>query len=172
MVQTSVAITKSNVFTQVHANIYNLVNNRSNVPDPNDSTGARKFVYTREPNFMAKNFKGFPLIVVQDEKHSQETNAVADGTKAFSIDELRIIVMAQDKVADSSGNPSGFDTLNTISDDILETLNNTTNASTLRNNGLKHHEFSSVDFEWGEIDGQPVFRREFILRFKQMRVIS
>ena len=53
----SVAITKSNIFTQVFANIFNLINTRGNVPDPNDSSGNRKFVYShREPNYQSRNF--------------------------------------------------------------------------------------------------------------------
>ena len=171
-IQTSVAITKSNVFTQVFANIYNLINNRSNIPDPNDSSGNRKFVYIKEPNFSSDNFQGFPLIIVQDEGHSQG-NKTADATKAFISDEITIIAMAQDKEADGVGNPSGFATLNTISDYILEVLNNTSNSRTLRSNGIRNKEFSAIDFDWGLVDNKPIFRREFHLRFSnQLRVIA
>lgn len=167
----SVVITKSNVFTQTFANIFNLINNRSNVPDPNDSTGDRKFVYTREPNFMSDNFEGYPVIYFDERKYSQKKKT-ADGTKAIVTDEIKIIVMSQDKHADSSGDPSGLDTLNNISDDILETLNNKINSMTLRNNGLSNKEFTSVDFDWGEQDGKKIFRRDFPLIFNSMRIIA
>lgn len=165
----SVLITKDNVFTQAYANVYNLINNRNNIPDPADAAGNRKFVYTREPNFLADNFAGFPLIIVQDESHSQGKK-VADNTKAFFTDETTIIVMMQDGIFKTG---DGFSILNSISDSILKTLNDKVNSQNLRDNGLRNKEFSSVDFDWGEVDGKPVFRREFNLRFSnQLRVIA
>ncbi len=166
----SVAITKSNIFTQVFANIFNLINTRSNVPDPNDSTGRRKFVYShREPNFMARNFSGYPCVIVEGVNMTQNIKTVSS-TKAFQFDEINIIVMSQDKSSDASGDPSGADTLNSISDDIVEVLN--ANNGTLRNNGLSRREIDSTDFDWGEIDGQPTFRREITLTFNQLRTVA
>lgn len=166
----SAVITKSNVFTQVFANIYNLINDRDNVPNPNDSTGNTKFVYShREPNFMSTNFPGYPCIIVGGADLSQNEKTVSS-TKAFMTDEIVIVVMSQDKVSDGSGNPSGADTLNSISDDVLEVLN--ANNGTLRNNGMSNREISGTDFDWGEIDGQQVFRREITLTFNQLRTVA
>ena len=169
--QESVAVTKENIFTQPHANVYNLINNRTNVPDPNDSTGKRKFVYVKEPNFMAVNFAGFPCISVSQDDYSQG-DKVASATKAKVIDTIQIIVMTQDKKGDSSGDPSGAAQLDEISNNIIKTLNNLTNSASLRNNGLKNKQFTSAKFDWGELDGKAIFKREFSLRFSQLRVIA
>ena len=171
MVQTSVAITKDNIFTQSHANVFNLINNRSNIPDPADESGLRKFVYTREPNFKASNFEGFPLIVVQDKAHEQ-SEKIADNSKAMWLDQTTILVFAQDKTSDHYGDPSGFEQLNTISNYIVSTLNNRTNSFALRANGLRNKTFPSMDFEWGEFDGKKIFTREFMLNFRQWRQIT
>lgn len=168
----SVLITKDNLFVQVHANIYNLLNNRSNVPDPADSTGERKFVYTREPNSESRNFAGYPYIVVPYPEFSQG-NKTADGTKAFQDDSFEIIVMTQDKTSDSQGNQSGARQLADIKTNLLKTLNNKTNAQTLRNNGLRNRTIPSATFDWGEEDGKQIFRTEFNLRFNnQLRTIA
>lgn len=165
---TSVAITKSNIFTQVFTNIFNLIND--NISNPNDSTGNTKFVYShREPNFMSRNFAGFPCIVVEAASISQDVNVIS-ATKAFMSDEINIIIFSQDKSSDGSGNPSGADTMNTISDEVLKTLN--ANRTTLRTNGLKNLTIGNTDFDWGEINGQPTFKREITLTFKQLQEVA
>jgi len=175
MVATSVVITKDNLFTQLHANIFNLLNNRTNVPDParpNDTgtTRTRKFVYVREPNWSASNFAGFPALVVSDPKHSQN-NKTADSSKAFQTDEFLLTIYAQDKTSDSDGDASAGQQIRDITTDIVNTIND--NYFTLRNNGLRNSIFDTIDFpEWGEVDGKPVAKREITLRFSnQLRRI-
>lgn len=171
-VPTSVAITKDNLFVQTHANIFNLINDRSNVPDPADSTGVRKFVYTREPNTMANNFAGYPFIIVPYPEFSQDAK-VADATKAFQSDEFTITIYTQDKASDGSGNPSGARQAADITTNIVKTLNNKSNSQTLRNNGLRNKSFTKVDFDWGELDQKRIFKRELTLRFaNQLRTIA
>ena len=168
----SVVITKDNYFTQIHANIFNLINNRSNVPDPNDTTGNRKFVHVREPNYMSSNFVGFPFIVVPDPETSQE-NKTADGSKAFQSESFEIIIMTQDKTSDSDGYPLGAQQMRDIKTNIKKTLDNKTNSQTLRNNGLRNKTFPSITIDWGEVDGKRIHRTEFNLRFeKQLRTIA
>lgn len=167
----AIAITKDNLFVQVHANIYNLINNRSNVSNPADSTGERKFVYTREPNFNGRDFQGFPCIIIPYAEYSQNEKT-ADNSKAYTSDKFEIIVYTQDKISDSQGNPSGARQMADILTNIIETLNNLSNSATLRNNGMKNKNFTSVVFEYGKFDGKPLFRGEIPLYFRQLRVIA
>ncbi len=171
MVESSVAITKSNIFSQVHANIFNLIDNISNVPDPNDSSGNRKFVYTREPNYKSRNFSGFPLIIIPDAEYGQG-NKTADASKASATDVIDIIIEGQDKKSDGDGDPTGRETVYQITNKIIETLNNQINSQTLRNNGLRDMNPISTDFEFGEIDGQPTFKRTLTLIFNQFRTVA
>ena len=171
MVESSVAITKSNIFSQVHANIFNLINNRSNVADPNDETGKRKFVYTREPNYMARNFAGYPLIIIPDAEYGQGKKT-ADASAAFVTDVIDIIIENQDKISDNTGDPRGRQTVYQIANSVIEVLNDKSNSATLRNNGLRHLNPVSTDFEFAEIDDQPSFRRTISLIFDQLRTIA
>ena len=171
-IATSVAITKDNYFTQIHANIFNLINNRSNVPLPSGVPSNHKFVYVREPNYMSDNFQGFPFIIVPDPETSQ-ANKTADGTKAFQEESFEIIIMTSDNKSDSDGNPTGAQQMRDIKTNILKTLNNKTISQTLRNNGLRNKTFPSISPDWGEVDNKPIFRTEFNLRFSnQLRVIA
>ena len=170
--QSSTLISKSNIFTQIHANIYNLINNRSNVPDPVDSFGNRKFVYVREPLYLSTNFKGFPFIVVPNADYSQLDNQMFSGTKAREKDDITIIVMTQDKDSDTSGDPSGASQLDNISNSVLQTMNDVSNRAMLRTNGLSNIKVDSTSYEWTEINGKMVFRREINISFSGFRVIA
>lgn len=172
MVESSQAITKDNYFTQIHANIFNLINNRSNVPLPSGIPTTHKFVYVREPNYLSDNFNGFPFIVVPDPETSQ-ANKTADGTKAFQDESFEIIIMTSDHKSDSDGNPVGAQQMREIKTNIKKTLDNKTNSQTLRNNGLRNKTFPSITLDWGEADNKPIFRTEFNLRFSnQLRTIA
>ena len=172
MVDSSIAITKDNYFTQIHANIFNLINNRSNVPLPDGLPTTHKFVYVREPNYMSDNFQGFPFIVVPDPEVSQ-AGKTADASKAFQDETFEIIIMTSDKNSDGEGNPVGAQQMRDIKTNIKKTLDNLTNSKTLRNNGLRNKTFPSITQDWGEADQKPVFRTEFNLRFSnQLRVIA
>lgn len=167
----SVAITKDNYFTQIHANLFNLINNRSNVSLPSGLPSNHKFIYTREP-LLGRNFNGFPFIIVPDPETSQDKKT-SDGTKAFQDESFEIIIMTSDSISDSDGHPLGAQQMRDIKTNILKTLNNKTNAQTLRNNGLRNRTFPSITLELGDIQGKTIFRTEFNLRFNnQLRVIS
>lgn len=172
MVESSAVITKDNYFTQIHANIFNLINNRSNVPLPDGLPTGHKFVYVREPNYMSLNFNGFPFIIVPDPEVSQG-DKTADASKAFQSESFEIIIMTSDKSSDGEGNPVGTQQMRDIKTNILKTLNDKTNSKTLRNNGLRNKTFPSITLDWGEIDQKPMFKTEFNLRFSnQLRVIA
>ncbi len=158
-------VTATNIVSQSYANIYNLINNRTNVPDPADSSGIRKFIHQRIPH-TGRNMlnRPFPFIVVQRQKPSQDTSVVSI-SKSFVNFNTVIIVFCQDKSSDSEGNPSGAEQCETITDDIIETLNNSTNRKTLISQGMAHLRYD-VDIEDEEdFDGKTVFTSEFDIRF-------
>ncbi len=168
----SASITYNTIYTQSHANIYNLINNRSNVPDParpNDAgtTHSRKFVYSRKPRHKGRNFEGFPYIIIPYDDVTQG-KATADASKANLIYDIDIIIITKDSDSDSSGSPKGGEQLSTISDDIIKTIN--ANIKTLNNYGLKKPELNS-DNDYDELDGKTIFIREFILTFSGLQKV-
>lgn len=164
MVITTGSLAYNNLYRQSHANIYNLINTRSNVADPDDSTGARKFVYVREPKKMSRGFLGYPLIIIPSFSMSQ-VKASVDTTMAFIMYDLIIRVWTQDKTSDSLGNPAGAEQLDTISEDIVETIN--ANRKDLINYGMAHFEINDSDFDYDDVDGKTIYMREFTMSFKK-----
>lgn len=158
----SAKVTKSSITKQAYWNLYNLINNRSNVPDPNSSAGTRKFVYTRMP-LTGRNFAGFPFIVVSRAKPSQ-TRKMVSLTKSFIDFNFLVTVYTQDQISDSSGDPAGANQNELIADNIIVTLNNVSNRKSLISQGMAKLDWS-VDTEEDEMQGKPVFMTEFDLNF-------
>lgn len=165
VIPSTATVTKSNLFRQSHANIYNIINNRSNVVDPIDSSGDRKFVYNREPRNLGRNFRGYPIVIVYPVDISQSGGTVS-ATKSFIEWIVTITVMSSDKSSDSSGNPVGAQYLDTISDDILEALNSEARTEPELMN------IDSSPADWAEIDGEMIFTREFTITFKALTTIA
>ncbi len=165
MILDSGRINASNIANQSFANLYNLINNRSNVPDPNDTTGRRKFVHVREPN-KGRGFgrTGFPFIIVRRTKPGKGKSTVSL-TKSFMAYDFEIIVTCRDSDSDSKGDAIGSEQCAIITDNIITTLNNATNRKTLINQGMAKLEFD-VEPDEDEFEGKSVFISEFDIRFE------
>jgi hypothetical protein len=170
-IASSNAITYEKIYSQSHANLYNLINTRSNVPDPADSSGNRKFVYVREPRTLGRNFAGYPCIIIPSFSVSQSGSSV-DRRLGLLTYEVNIRIWTQDRESNSVGNPSGAEQLNTISDDIIETLNNKTNRDLLRVRGMSNFEIVDSDFDWDEIEGKTLYMREFTIIFSRRLMVA
>ena len=165
----SAKVTASAIQNQSFANIYNLINNRSNVPDPADSSGVRKFVYVRLPNIGRGNV-GFPFIVVYRIKHTKSKGVVSI-TKSFMSYDMMIEVYSQDSASDNIGNPNGAEQCNQITDNIQKTLNNATNRKALIFQGMAHLEYD-IDTSEDEYEGRTVFMSEFDIRFEETLLLT
>ncbi len=170
-IASSSIITYEKIYSQSHANLYNLINTRSNVPDPADSSGNRKFVYVREPRTLGRNFVGYPCIIIPSFSVSQSGSSV-DRRMGWITYDVIIRVWTQDKDSNSLGNPSGAEQLNEISDDIINTLNNKTNRDLLRVQGLSNFEIINSDFDYDEIEGKVLYMREFTIIFSRMLMVA
>src|SRR3990167_10199796 len=148
-IPTSTAINYSNLFTQSHANVFNLLNNRSNVPDPIDSLGTRKFVYVREPRNLAVSFDGFPVVIVHSAEMTQE-NLTVDSTKSTIEFSITVSIWAKDAESPKTGTASGAERMDTITDNVMKTLNNKANRTTLRNYGLKDLNINSANMSYDD----------------------
>ncbi len=165
-VPASTGITYENIFSQSHALIFNILNDRGNIPDPNDSTGNRKFVYEREPRELGFSFQGYPVVIVNlfDVADNPDIR-VLDESKKMLLYTVEVSVWTRDKKSDSLGDPSGAQTLNEISDNIIKTLNTATNNRTLHNCGLKGMNQASSPSSWVDQNNKMIFMRTFELNF-------
>ena len=169
MIPNTARINASTIQNQSFANLYNLINNRSNVPDPNDSSGVRKFVHVRMPR-IGRNYTGFPFIVVPRIKPTKGSTTVSL-TKSFMSYDSTILVVSQDKNSDSEGNANGAEQNNLITDSIIKTLNNATNQKEFINNGMSGMEYD-IDADEDDFHGKMTFTTEFDIRFERSLTLT
>ena len=157
------ALTASNRVTQSHANVYNLINDRSNVPDPNDDSGDRKFVYVRKPRSMGRQFAGYPFIIVRRTRPSKGKSTVGL-TKSFMDYNTQIEIYTKDSDSNSSANPNGSEQINEIVDKITTMLDNATNKRVLISYGMSNIRYD-IDIDEDDYEGKAAFYTEIDLRF-------
>ena len=160
----SARVNATNIQKQSFANLYNLLNNRSNVALPAGLQVNHKFVYIRDPN-IGKNFQGFPFIIISRTRPSKG-NSTLSLTRSFMSYDFSIRVFCQDSSSDNIGNPTGADQCELITDDIIETLNDATIRKTLINQGMANIKYD-IDTDEDEFHGRTVFISEFDLRFEE-----
>lgn len=165
----SARVSASTISKQSFANVYNLLNNRTNVPDPVDESGKRKFVHTRPPN-IGRSFRGFPFITVSRSAPSKLTNTASLSQTYYSFD-FTVRVVCQDESADGLADPSGASQCEDITDNIIETLNKVANRKTLIFQGMAGLEFD-MDTDQEEFNGKRVFISEFDLRFENNLTVT
>lgn len=140
-------VTKSNLITQSYANLYNLINTRTNVANPIDPSGTRKLVYEREPNEKNYEFKGYPIIILRRPTLDPSEPSL-DGKQKNISWEFEIEIRCSNKIRNWEG--YGAKWVDEITDDILETINDDTNKRALRAYGMEEP-MPSVD-DQDEID--------------------
>ena len=163
-------VNNTNLFSQVHANIFNLIDNKVNIPDPISTLPpqqqSRKMVYTRLPDVASINFKGYPFIVVESPINNPQFYTL-DNSKSFNSWEIKIDVYSSDRLKDSN-EARGLEFLNTLCNDIMKTLNNKTNRKTLRNFGMSNINPASNKNDVIFTEGELIYNKTFEIPFMGM----
>jgi len=163
---TATVVNNSNLLSESWQNIYDIINNKSNVTDPTTpATEKRKWVYSRVPVVKAVDFKGFPFIVIHpstiDFGDTQSANRQTQ-TVSFSIE---VEVFTCDR-GFGNQDAKGMSQLDAISDDILQSLNAQSSRNTLSGNGLYFIKPNATTVSSEEFDNTLIYRRSFIVALR------
>ena len=167
-------ITKSSLISQAHENVKSLIDNRSNVsdpiqPNPGGLDKLSKFVYTKQAKIFSTNFKGYPFIIVK--KPIMVPSVMSLSSSRARIDwEIIIEVMCSDNIRGNSDKGAAY--TEQIVDDILETLNDTSNKNTLRNFGMAHFLPAVEDFDTIDLGNESIFVARLTIPFRKRLDIS
>jgi len=158
-------VDKSNMLSESWQNVYDLINDKSNVSDPTTlPTQSRKWVYSREPDIKGSAFKGFPYIIVNpavlDFGDEQTGNRQIQSVN-WSIE---VEVVTSDRGFNNEGGKGQIQN-DAISDDIIEAINNETNRKTLAGNGLRFFKPNVSGSVVEELKDTLVYRRSFLILF-------
>ena len=155
------------MYSQAYANIYNLINTRTNVVDPVNSAGSRKFVYTRDPRVQGRGFKGYPFIIINPVDIPFNNPSFNRKTKDTEF-RLTIEVWSSDDIVGRQDNGAQY--LDSISDDVVEALN--ANESTLAGYGLHNMKIESSPADTIEVVNNFIFTRTFTISFENRMLLS
>lgn len=167
-------VTYANLFSESWNNVYQLINNRDNVSDPNSGTGQhRTFVYDSEPDVKSSGFDGYPFVIVYPSVFEQEKidRSSVDGKSKQVYWIVEIEIVSSDR-GHNDAISKGRTSVDSISNEVIQTLNDATNRKTLRSNGLYF-----VNPDGGSQNQEPlakekVFRRSIMLSFQNKLQVS
>lgn len=159
-----------NLFSRSRDNIVNLLKN--NVSDPTVSSSEyRKWIYSREPDVKANDFKGFPFMIVHPAVLSFDEKTINGQIRTVNWG-IQIEVITSDReFGNNDGNGSTH--LDSISNEIVMYLNDSTNSNTLRTNGLFFIDTNATSVVVESFNNTLTYRRSFMLSFKnKMKVYA
>jgi len=129
---TATTIDYTNLYSQPSINIFTILDTRSNVADPRDGTGARKFVYDSDPLQKSFDFDGIPYIVCEDAKLDTPSMKNANARKQRLNWSQSIIIRTIKDGSSGSRTDAGVTDMRTIVDSVFQTFNDKTVKQTLR----------------------------------------
>jgi len=139
---TATRIDYTNLYSQPSINIFTILDNRTNIPDPRDDTGDRKFVWDSDPLMKSFDFDGIPYIVCEDFKPSYPLNKSADSKSQYMLWTNNVIVRTTKDGSSGTRVDAGVTDMRQIVDDIFQTLNDATIKQSLRNYNMFNIEVS------------------------------
>ena len=166
----SANLTASNLISQSFANLFNLINNKSNVSDPLSTNSTRQFVYSREPNVAHQKFEGYPFIIVWPTRASFSQYNLAQDTSKIDFDfmvEVRCTDNLRGKEGEGKAGRTAQTYLDEISDDIIATLNNSTNRKILNAYGQGTPLIDTQDIDAIDVNDSLVWVRIMMVSFKK-----
>ena len=166
-------ITKDKILSLAHANVYNLVNNRSNVSDPSypsDSGTTRSrdnFVHVRMPDIGSPNFRGYPFIIVHPATVSFSKYSL-EGTKSKAKWGVIIEVQSSDRRNVGVGAGQGMPHMDSISDSLIQLFNSQSTQNHFQDLNMFNSQADVNSVEVTNFAGERLFRREFIVKFENL----
>lgn len=167
---TGAIVTYSNLFSETRNNILALLDNRSNVADP-ISVQYRKWIYSREPDVKAADFKGYPYIILHDVAVGFDERKTVNVKSGYVHMTCEIEIVTSDVGVGNMAGRGATDN-DSIANDVLETFLNAANLTTLRTNGLAFIKPEATPATDEESYSTKVFRRSIILTMGARKRLS
>lgn len=162
----------TNLASEPRTNVLNLISDSSNVADPViSSAGFRKWIYSREPDTKASDFKGYPFIIVHAARFLPETTGMMSGKKRFATFVIQIEIVSSDRGYGGSDG-KGLTHNDAVTDDVLETLMDLTNRATLKSYGMSFSQPSVSSINVEPLHNELTYRRSIDVEFNDLVVVS
>ena len=156
-------VTKSNLLSESRNNIVEIL--QDNVTNP---SGNPKWIYAKRPSVKNLTFKGLPIIVVYPTTLGFGSPMTVNGQKKKTSFSLEIEIITQDSASNSG---KGLMQLDSVTDSVIEQLNNKTNRDTLRGNGLLFVDPDVASASAEEWNNSKIFTRTIMLTFSDIKKV-
>lgn len=166
---TASTVEYDNLYSESWNNIYQML--LAQLDDPSDPSGNRKFIYVRNPDVKSLTFKDYPYVVVPPVEVTFGDKESLNRKSSMVNFNMEIEVVTADRAYGSRDAKGAVDN-DTISDQLVEILNDATNRKTLSSNGLNFIRPNSTPATPETENNTLVFRRSFILSFSSRKRIS
>jgi len=165
-------IEKSNIESNAYSNIFDIMNNRSNIADPRGSSASgRAFILDADPLVKALDFSGYPYIVLELPTLEYSREGVS-GTKKFITWTHKITVRtARDGSAGNVVNTGRTDIL-AIGDDLNETFNKLDVKSELAELNIREVKLSKSTTDVFTISQKTVYEATYELEYQIRLLVS
>ena len=166
-------VTYLNLFSESRNNVVSLISNKSNVSDPTNSTAEfRKWIYSRDPDVKASDFKKYPFIIIHPASFSpSETGSSLDRKSNFVSWEIEVEVVTSDRgYGENDGRALSH--MDSISDDIMTTLLNATNRQTLAGQSMYFSNPQTTDVVPDVLHNERIYRRSILCSFRSRITVS
>lgn len=170
-------ITYDSLEKKAYDNLYELLDDRTNIPDPRNRSKSERFVYDYDPlDSITTSVRAsdFPHIILFPLSSLTQSNESVNGTKKRYSWMTRIIVRAVRRGASGADRSLGRNDLNTISDSLHKFFNTLSDRNALSDIRMRNVRFNKVASDVGVIDGSTEFvESEFELGFSvRMGVVA
>ena len=157
-------IIRSKLKSYSYNNVFDVINNRSNIPDPkNPNNVTRKFVFKADPFSKINDYDGYPYIVVRRPKITYSNVSLDGKTKKVGW-EFKITVRTAIEGAMHDNESTGVTNMDDIQDDLEEVFNGETIKQSFRD--LKMYKFNLTtddDDEFEDENNKHIFEAEYTL---------
>ena len=165
-------VTYTNLFSEPRNLIVALITS-SNVPDPTISSAEyRKWIYSREPDVKASDFKGYPFLIVgPTDTDTERENGSGDGKHKFVNFRIGTEIRTSDRgFGETDG--KGLSHIDSISNSFIKTFSNVTNRNSLALNSMEFIEVLTDTVETLVENNELIYRRVITLSFRSRLAIS
>ena len=161
--------------SQAHINIYDTINNRSNIVDPkNPNNTSRNFVYKNDPWSKGSDYNSYPYIIARFPDLELDATSIDGKSKDISWKmKISVRTLIGGAVNNLNNESSGITDMYSIIDDLNQTFNSETVKASLRLNNVYNLNLSVVDNdEFQDSNKKRILETDMVLEFDTRMDVS
>lgn len=167
-------VVKNKILSYADDNIFQVINNRSNVADPKNRGVNGKFVYRNDPWMKSNDYQSYPYIILRFPSIEKDKISVSGTTKdVLWTHRITVRTIMGGAVNNTTNNSAAITDMYSIIDDLHETFDSETIKSGLRPYNLYNLKLVTIDNdELIDSDGRHIFTTELELSYNTRMDVS